>query len=102
MESFRHNLSAFVLRSFSLLLSLGGPLLLFLGLIFTAQSWWTLVHQCAGLWAISTATLEIFVLAVAFFSILFIPHIQYHGSDRKVSWKEEKRSGVKKDFSTTS
>lgn len=84
-ESFRHNLSALVLRCVFVVLYLGGALLLLSGLILTAQAWWTLVHRHGALLAISSTTAEIFVLAAAFFSILIIPHLENSGSKQKVS-----------------
>ena len=97
-EGFRRGLSAFVLWCISLVLYLGGALLLLSGLIFSARAWWALVHQQAGLWAISATTAEVFVLATAFFLILIIPILQHRGADRKTSLREERRSEIQKSF----
>jgi len=95
IERFRHNLSAFVLWCAFLGLYLGGAVLLVIGLVLAAQTWWTLIHQHAGWWAVSTKTAEIFVLAVGFLLILIIPFLQHQATDRTILWRTERRSGMK-------
>lgn len=79
---FRRRLSALVLRYISLGIYLGGATLLLSGLIFASQAWWRLVHQHAGVWAISATTAEVFVTATAFFLILIVP-LQHHRTDER-------------------
>lgn len=87
LERFRNKLSGLILRCIFVALYLGGALLLLSGLILTAQAWWKLIHRHAGLWAISATTVEIFVLAAAFFAILIIPHQETKGSDQRTLWR---------------
>ncbi len=70
-------------------------MLLVIGLVLAARTWWTLIHQHAGLWAISTKTGELFVLAVGFFLILIIPFLQHQADDGTKLWRTERRSGMK-------
>ena len=95
VERFRHNLSAFILWCAFLALYLGGAVLLVIGLVFAARTWWVLVHQNAGLWAVGTKTTELFVLAAGFFLVLIIPFRQHRAADRTELWRAERRSGMR-------
>lgn len=94
IKRFRHNLPAFILWGIFLVLYLGGTLLLLLGVIFSAQAWWTLIRQEASLWAIGMTTGEIFVMAAAFFMLVLIPLLQRRGAGRVNSRQEVRRFGL--------
>ena len=95
IDRFRHNLSALVLWCAFLGLYLGGAVLLVIGLVFAARTWWALIHQHAGWWAVSTKTAELLVLAVGFLLILVIPFLQRQATDGTKLWRAGRRSGMK-------
>lgn len=93
-ERFRHNLSTFILWCAFLGLYLGGAVLLVIGLVFAVRMWWALIEQNAGLWALSTKSAEVFVLAAGFVLVLIIPFRQYRAAAGTRLWRSERRSGV--------
>lgn len=98
LRQFRHNLDDFVGRCVFPLVYLGGALLLLLGLIFSAQAWWTLVHHHGSPWAIGTTTVEVFVLAAALSAILIIPRLQGYNTNQVACGQKERRGGAKRNL----
>ncbi|MEJ2009811.1 MAG: hypothetical protein P8Z30_16930 [Acidobacteriota bacterium] len=97
-EHFRNRVSGFAAWCIFPVVYLGGALLFLLGLIFSAQAWWVLVHQHGNLWEISAATAEIIVLATAFFLVAAIPLLHRRETDQVRSMRAELRSGVQRNL----
>jgi hypothetical protein len=95
VQRLRQNLSALILWCVFLALYLGGAFLLVIGLVFAARTWWSLIHQHAGLWAVCAKTAELFVMAAGFFLIMVIPFIQRRAGQWSTSWRVERRSETK-------
>lgn len=95
MKQLRRKLSALILWCTFVALYLGGVFLLIIGLVFASRTWWTLIQQHAGWWAISTKTAEAFILAVGLVLVLVIPFFQRRAVDRSSPWRAERRSEMK-------
>lgn len=101
IHRFRHNVSSVILWCAFLALYLGGALLLVIGLAFAARTWWELVHQPTGFWALATKTTELFTMAAGFLLILIIPTMQRRPAHQRNSWRVERRSEIKSESSLT-
>ena len=77
-------------------LYVGGAAILALGLIFIWKTWWTVMHQQAGMWSKFVKGGEVLLLAVGLLLVLIIPFLQFRGLGKVKRWNDERRSGAKK------